>query len=226
MVDVPDDENVTFDSSKINFIEYQDDFIGPKLPLLEMLSKAKSTHKNNNLWQFDVSKITSPGNLSGTSASAVELLSETIKKHSIDAIRKSQRPSNISPRMWNSFVESEVATTTSKFNTTTKIAKRAGVVGIGIDVGFGIYDNVQAGAPAKKVVSDASVDTAFGVGGILAAMGTGALAGSIAPGPGNVAGAIGGLIGGIGYMVATELWQPDGKSVKDRAKDGVYNSIK
>ena len=35
-----------------------------------------------------------------------------------------------------------------------------------------------------------------------------------------------GFLGGLGYMVITEIWEPDGKSIKDRTKEAVYESVK
>jgi len=104
-----------------------------------------------------------------------------------------------------------------------------GFVGMGLDVGTGIWDNVQAGAPTAHIVSDAGVDTIFSLGGLgAAALGgakvggaTGAKIGTaIAPGPGTaIGGKIGGWLGGIGagwaYTAATDGFTYNGRSLRD-----------
>lgn len=106
----------------------------------------------------------------------------------------------------------------------TKVAKAVGYVAIVADVGSGVYDNVQAGAPTKKILTDAGVDTAFGAGGLLTSMAVGGGLGTLGfPVVGTI---IGGAAAGVVYMVGTEVWKPGGQSVKDRAKEWTYNSIK
>ena len=77
----------------------------------------------------------------------------------------------------------------SKFGTAAKIAKGAGYLAIVIDVGFGIYDNIHAGAPTEKIVSVAAIDTTFGLAGILVCARGCAIVGSIVLIGGNIVGA-------------------------------------
>ena len=114
----------------------------------------------------------------------------------------------------------------STFGKVAEGAKVAGYVAVVVDVGFDMSSNIQQGAPTKKIVSDATVDTVFGAGGLAASAGAGALIGSIVPGAGTIVGASVGLGVGLIYMGVTEIWQPGGQSIKDRAKVGLYNSIK
>ena len=60
-----------------------------------------------------------------------------------------------------------------------------------LDVGLGVYDNVQAGTRPQKIVSDAIVDAGVGAGTIALVSAAGAAIGSIVPVAGNVVGAIG-----------------------------------
>jgi hypothetical protein len=77
-----------------------------------------------------------------------------------------------------------------------------------------------------RMLTDATVDTAFGFGGIAASTATGAAICSFVPGAGTLAGAAGGFVVGGVYMVVAEIWKPNGKSIKDRDKDALYNLIK
>lgn len=90
-----------------------------------------------------------------------------------------------------------------------------------LDVGLGIYDNIQGETRTQKIVTDAIVDTGVGVGTIWASAAAGAAIGSVVPGPGNAVGAVGGLVvGGIIY-VATDVVTINGKSAVDWSKEGL-----
>ena len=185
--------------------------------------KGNSISSDNSWNQWDSMKVGSPGNSSGTVAGSLEALTKAGERYIPDTIRNTVKPANIGAGTWNAYIESEAATAASKMGTATKVAKGAGRVAIGVDVGFGIYENIKQGEETKKILLDAAVDTAFGLGGLAASAGAGAAVGSVVPGPGTI---IGGFVGGVAYMVGTEVWQPGGKSVKDRTKEEIYNSIK
>lgn len=180
----------------------------------------------NNSIQWDASKIVSPGNLSGTTASSMETLAEIGKTYVTNEIRNTIRPNNIGIKTWNTYIESEATTVSAKIGSVSKIANVAGYVAIGIDVGTGVYDNVQLYNEGKidttRIGTDAIVDTTSGLVGLGASVGSGALYGSIVPGAGTVGGAVAGFVVGVGYMVGTEVFEPEGKSIKDRAKEGLY----
>ena len=89
-----------------------------------------------------------------------------------------------------------------------------------IDVGIGIYDNIQANAPVKKIVTDAAVDTAFTGGTVWVSAKIGAAVGTAIGGP------VGTLIGiGFGWAVGTaiyavtDMWRYKGKTARRWAKD-------
>ncbi len=186
-----------------------------------------TTSSANSSWnQWDLSKGLSPGSIIGTAASALEIGGETGKRYVPEAIMNEERPNNIGLGTWNAYIESEAAIAALNYGIVTKVAKGAGVATVGVDVGVGIYNNVRAGAPTKKIISDATVDTAFGVGGLAASAEAGALVGSIVPGAGTIAGACVGLGAGVVYVGVTEVFQPWGKSIHDRAKDVIYKLIK
>ncbi len=92
---------------------------------------------------------------------------------------------------------------------------------IAVDVGLGIYDNIQEGTRPQKIVTDAIVDAGVGAGTIWASTASGAAIGSIVPGAGNVVGAVGGfVVGGVIY-VATDVIEINGKSAVEWTKEGV-----
>lgn len=149
------------------------------------------------------------------------------KSYIPEAIQKTVRPNNIGVGTWNKHIAEEVATATSQFNGVTKITKVTGYVAVGVDTGVGIYNNVQnyneGLIDASRIGTDAVVDTASGLTALGVSTGAGALYGSIIPGAGNVAGALVGFGTGVVYMIGTEVWEPGGMSLKNRAKEGLYN---
>ena len=97
-----------------------------------------------------------------------------------------------------------------------------------IDVGIGIYDNIQNNASTEKIILDATVDVVISGGSIWAAgaAGTaiGAACGSIIPGAGNVIRSIAGFIIGIGIYALTDMVEYNGKTARTWAKEGI-NSL-
>ena len=91
---------------------------------------------------------------------------------------------------------------------------------IAMDVGVGIYDNIQNDTPTQRIVSDAVVDTTFDVGSIVATTAVGAAVGSVVPGIGNVVGSIAVFfVGGIIYIV-TDVVTINDNSIRGWAKEG------
>lgn len=176
--------------------------------------------------QYDPNKIISPGNITGTTASSMETLAEAGKTYAPYSIGNAIRPNNIGLGTWNAYIQAESAMAVSKLDSVAKLAKGVGYSAVGVDVVSGIYDNVQEGAQTNKIVLDAAVDTAFGLGGLGASVGAGAILGSVIPGAGTLVGAGLGLGVGLIYMGVTEIWQPYGTSIKDRTKEGLYNLIR
>ena len=92
---------------------------------------------------------------------------------------------------------------------------------VALDVGLGIYDNIQDGTRTQKIVTDAIVDTGVGVGTIWASAAAGAWIGSVVPGPGNAIGAAGGLVVGGTIYVFTDVLTFNGKSAVEWGKEGL-----
>ena len=94
---------------------------------------------------------------------------------------------------------------------------------VALDTGLGVYENIQNGTRAQKTVSDAIVDAGLGIGSMAlsAAAGAkiGALAGSVFPGLGNVIGAAGGALVGLGTYVLTDVAKINGKTGSEWIKE-------
>ncbi len=86
-----------------------------------------------------------------------------------------------------------------------------GYASVALDMGVGIYENVQDGTRTQKIVSDAIVDVGLGITSMAlsAAAGAkiGAIAGSFFPGLGNIIGAVGGAVVGLGVSLVTEVFE-------------------
>lgn len=106
-----------------------------------------------------------------------------------------------------------------------KILNKIAYIGAFIDAGIGIKENVEAGSTWQKTTSDAVVDVAVSGTSIWAAGAAGSaigtLAGSFAPGAGNIIGAIGGFVVGILIYVGTDVIEVKGKTIRDHIKDGI-----
>ena len=217
-------QNVIADTTS-NYAAQQDDSAGNMLNP-NQVANVTDLDNNNELAQFSMKPAESLDNLIGTISASTEVTLEGLKAYVSNSLSEMSRPNNIQARVWNNTIQTELAEFSSEVGSLAKGAKAVGYAGIGIGVGVDMYDNIRQDATTEKIVSDAAVDTAFGLGGVGAAVGTGALAGSVIPGAGTLVGAAGGLVGSIGYLGITESWQPGGKSIKDRAKESTYNAIK
>ena len=174
--------------------------------------------------QFNPDTFSQPGSIMSINSGLIQIGAETGRIYIPRAIENTVKPNNIGTGTWNRYVSLESKTAVSKFTKVSRVAKYAGWASVGVDAGFGVYENIQEGAPTKKIVSDATVDVGFGAGGLLTSMGTGALLGSFGvPVIGTV---IGGAAAGIVYVVTTEVWEPGGKSIKNRTKDELYDRIR
>ena len=102
-----------------------------------------------------------------------------------------------------------------------------GYASVALDMGVGIYENVQDGTRTQKIVSDAIVDVGLGITSMAlsAAAGAkiGAIAGSFFPGLGNIIGAAGGAVVGLGVSLVADAFEEPIKEgagwVADRVVD-------
>jgi len=86
-----------------------------------------------------------------------------------------------------------------------------GAIGAAADVGAGIHNNVQAGTPVRRTVTDAIIDTQFNAGGLALSYKGGALAGPLAP--------LGAVGIGRGYNYLTNQLPIGGYTVREHARN-------
>ena len=143
-------------------------------------------------------------------------------------IKNAPRPSNIGSGIYAKQCASELQMVSNFDNASSKALNYAAYGVAVIDVGIGIYDNINNGASVKKIALDASIDAIISGGSIWAAGAAGSAigtaVGTIIPGAGNVVGAGAGFLIGIGLYVVTDMLQFNGKSLRTMAKEGV-NSL-
>ena len=91
-----------------------------------------------------------------------------------------------------------------------------------------MYENIQNAQPVQEILTDAALDVGFGALGVgissagaslATILATSALSGTAigtaVPGLGNVIGAVGGILVGLGYYALTEVVKINGKSVTE-----------
>lgn len=153
-----------------------------------------------------------------------------------NGILNDPRPNNIGKGTWAKQVEADLKWVDDVLGPNSKIAKAVDAldtIGIIIDVGVGVYENIQSGTDTQRIVTDAVVDAGVSIGsGWLAGLaGTSAAAAvakisiatgtAIAPGLGTLIGAGVGVVVGIGIYFVTEVIEINGKSAVDWVKEGV-----
>jgi hypothetical protein len=135
------------------------------------------------------------------------------------------RPSNIGIGSFTKQCASDLCNV-SRFDTISSRAFSTAAYGVALmDVGIGIYDNVQNHAPVKKIVLDATVDAVVSGGSIWAAGAAGSAignaAGSVFPVAGNVIGAGAGFVIGAGLYALTDMIPIGGKTVRGWIKEWI-----
>ena len=175
-----------------------------------------------------VNEYFSHSNIFGTIVSGLKGAAE----YALTAIKKFpatiKRPANIGSGTFSKQVTQEVARLTGTVSAVSKVLSKAAYGAVAIDVGIGVYENIKNGVPAKKVVLDALVDTAFTASSIWTAGMAGSIVGNIAgtlcPGVGNLVGTAAGFIVGVGIYVVTDMVSFNGKTAREWAKYGVNGS--
>ena len=139
------------------------------------------------------------------------------------SVKNAVRPANIGAGIFAKNIKqelSEIARLDSRFGTALNILAYGAVA---IDVGQGIYNNIQSGASATEIISDAVIDAAITGGGIFAAAKAGAafgaLVGSFLPGAGNVVGAVAGVLVSVGIYYFTDIKEnASGNTLREEIK--------
>lgn len=92
-------------------------------------------------------------------------------------------------------------------------------VGVGVDVVGGVFENLEEGTKAQRIVSDAVVDAGVGLGTIAVSTMIGSAVGSIIPVAGNIVGAAVGMAAGYVIDWALNADFIGDQSLVDLAKD-------
>ena len=163
--------------------------------------------------------ISSPSSVYGNVVGGLDLSLSAGAKSVANSSAKAPRPNNIGKGQWAKQMQNEVAQATKFGQKSAKVLNVVSYGSVAIDVGIGIYENVQNNAAPHKVLTDALVDVAISGGSIWAAGYIGAAIGSVIPGAGTL---VGGLIGmGVGLLlnVVTDCIYVDGKNFRQHTKD-------
>lgn len=156
-------------------------------------------------------------------------------------IKEQPRPKNIGKGTWDKGITKELAEQSKFYSKANKVLEKLGYIGIGLDVGIGIYKNIEAGTSWQRTASDAFVDLTlsmfiFTVAPFLAEI-TGLFFGAVigflfGSGPGAAVGAV--LGSGLGLAVLTiayaflldyELNKNEiinGKTINQQMKDDLW----
>ena len=148
-----------------------------------------------------------------------------------NAVNTAVRPNNIGKGVWAKQVNRDLQWIEDVFGKGSKMAKglkAAPWFGVALDTSLGLYENIQNGEPVQEIFTDAVLDAGFsalgvGIGAagstlatvLATSMLSGTAIGTAVPGLGNVIGAIGGVLVGLGYYGVTEVMKINGKSVTE-----------
>ena len=148
-----------------------------------------------------------------------------------NAVLNAKRPNNIGKGTWAKQVAKDldwIDDVLGKSSPLAKGLKAAPWVGVGLDASIGLYENIQNAQPVQEILTDAALDVGFGALGVgissagaslATILATSALSGTAigtaVPGLGNVIGAVGGILVGLGYYALTEVVKINGKSVTE-----------
>lgn len=150
---------------------------------------------------------------------------EAAKQAMDGAIITSTRPNNIGAGTWAKQVTSDLKWSDDVLGASSVLGKSMKAVpyaSLALETGIGIYENINEGESAQRVVSDAAVDVGVGLSGIWVSALVGGAVGSLIPVPivGTLVGVGAGLVAGIGYYIVTDIITFNGKSVVEWAKEG------
>ena len=163
------------------------------------------------------------GNICGTAISGLSITTTAITSYLINAIQNSSRPNNIGVGTYAKQCANDIQAVSKVGNKISQGLTIAGYVAVAIDVGIGIYDNINNGASTKRIITDATVDVAVTGASIWAAgaagSSVGAALGSVCPVVGNAIGAGVGFVVGIGIYAFTDMITFDGKSARSWIKE-------
>ncbi len=169
--------------------------------------------------------------IDGTNTGA-SILTDALTNSAKSYVSNAARPVNIGAGSYGKSLASQLNKIDKFSSGATKVFKGIGnftsAASVALDVGTGIYDNIQAGSSWDKIACDASVDLFISGGSVLSAGAAGSaigtFVGSICPGLGNIVGAGAGFFIGVGFYIFTDVIPYNGKTARAWAKEGI-NSL-
>lgn len=142
-----------------------------------------------------------------------------------NAINTSSKPKNIGAGIYARQCANNLQMISKASKVTAKVLNVISYGSVVIDVGYGIYNNINNNSSTKKIVLDAIVDVTISGGSVWAsaAMGSfvGTAVGTVLPVARNANGAGVGFVVGIGIYALTDMISFNGKSARNHMKEGV-----
>ena len=167
-----------------------------------------------------ITNLLTDSNIYGTIVNGLDMVREGMSYSCVKGVSNAVRPANIGAGIFAKQCEAELQLIKSTSEKMRGALSKLAYGAVAIDVGIGGYNNIQANAPVKKIVTDAAVDTAFTAGTIWVSARIGAIIGTAIGGP------VGSLIGiGFGWAVgtiiyyATDMRRYNGKTARRWVKD-------
>ena len=175
-----------------------------------------------------VEEYLTPSNIYSSTVGGTSISTSVLSTYVKSAIKSSPRPINIGVGAYAKQCEKELQSIYKFSKTSSKALTAVSYGAAAIDVGIGIYDNINNKAPFEKILTDATVDAVVTGGSIWAAgacgSAAGTAAGTVIPVAGNLIGAGVGFVVGIGIYALTDMVSFYGKSARSWAKEGL-NSL-
>lgn len=168
-----------------------------------------------------ITNLLTDSNIYGTIVNGLDMVREGMSYSCVKGVSTAVRPANIGAGIFAKQCEAELQLIKSTSEKMRGALSKLAYGAVAIDVGIGVYDNIQANAPVKKIVTDAAVDTAFTAGTVWVSVKIGGFFGTAIGGPvGTLIGmAIGAAVGlGISYLTDTKRLI-HGKTARRWAKD-------
>ena len=170
-----------------------------------------------------ITNLLTDSNIYGTIVNGLDMFREGMSYSCVKGVSTAVRPANIGAGIFAKQCEAELQLIKSTSEKMRGALSKLAYGAVAIDVGIGIYDNIQANAPVKKIVTDAAVDTAFTAGTVwISAAATArasAILGSVFGPAGTLIGMAVGMVIGYGIYYWTDVKRFNGKTLRRGAKD-------
>lgn len=141
------------------------------------------------------------------------------------SVARTVRSNNIGIGIWNKQRAAAIDSFQGDVNKLNKASKILGIITVAIQVGEGIFTDINRGYSVDRVISNTVVNVAIYSATTIGLAKIGGIVGSFIPIPivGTVVGTAAGYLIGLGVSALLEL-NIDGKSVIDHVRDWVYDT--